>query len=114
MCQLLFWLVPQFQVSAVAVSLGGFFLGPLFPAAVVVATNLLPAHLHVSAIGFAVAISGGGAAIFPFAIGALAQARGVSVLPPVIIAMLATILILWTCLPRVNQVASQKTKQQDP
>ena len=33
--EILFWLVPQFVVSAIAVSLVGFFLGPLFPAAVV-------------------------------------------------------------------------------
>jgi fucose permease len=74
--QLLFWLVPQFYVSAVAVSLQGFFLGPLFPAAVVVMTRLLPKHLHVSAIGFAAAFGGSGGAIFPFAVGALAQAKG--------------------------------------
>ena len=35
-------LVPQFYVSAVAVALQGFFLGPVFPAIVVVATKLLP------------------------------------------------------------------------
>jgi fucose permease len=33
--ELLFWLVPQLVVSAVAVAFLGFFLGPLFPAAVV-------------------------------------------------------------------------------
>ncbi|KAM4065847.1 major facilitator superfamily protein [Hirsutella rhossiliensis] len=32
--ELIFWLVPQFYVSAVAVSLQGFFLGPMFPNAV--------------------------------------------------------------------------------
>jgi fucose permease len=53
--ELLFWLVPQFYVSAVAVALQGFFLGPLFPAAVVATTKLLPKHLHVSGIGFAAA-----------------------------------------------------------
>ena len=31
----------------------GFLLGPLFPAAVVAVSRLLPKHLHVSAIGFA-------------------------------------------------------------
>ena len=61
-----FGLIPQFYVSAVSVALIGFFLGPLFPAAVVAATKLLPKHLHVSAIGFAAALGGGGAAIFPF------------------------------------------------
>jgi fucose permease len=67
--ELLFWLVPQFYVSAVAVALQGFFLGPLFPAAVVATTKLLPKHLHVSGIGWAAAFGGSGAAIFPFVTG---------------------------------------------
>lgn len=101
--QLLFWLVPQFYVSAVAVSLQGFFLGPLFPAAVVVMTRLLPKHLHVSAIGFAAAFGGSGGAIFPFAVGVLAQAKGVQVLQPVILALLGIIFLLWLALPRMGK-----------
>ncbi|KAH7095640.1 major facilitator superfamily domain-containing protein [Paraphoma chrysanthemicola] len=101
--ELIFWLVPQFYVSAVAVSLQGFFLGPLFPAAVVAATKLLPRHLHVSAIGFAAAFGGSGAAIFPFAVGAIAQSKGVQVLQPIILALLGVILVLWLCLPRIHK-----------
>lgn len=48
--QLLYWLVPSFVASAVFVAFLGFFLGPLFPAAIVAATKLLPADFHVSAI----------------------------------------------------------------
>jgi fucose permease len=99
--ELIFWLVPQFYVSAVAVALQGFFLGPLFPAAIVAATKLLPRHLHVSAIGFAA--GGSGAAIFPFAVGAIAQAKGVQVLQPVILALLGVILGLWLCLPKIHK-----------
>ena len=101
--ELIFWLVPQFYVSAVAVGLQGFFLGPLFPAAMVVATKLLPRHLHVSAVGFAAAFGGGGAAVFPFAVGAIAQAKGVQVLQPIILALLAAVLAVWLCLPRLEQ-----------
>lgn len=101
--ELLFWLVPQFIVSAVAVSLQGFFLGPLFPAAVVAATKSLPRHLHVSAIGFAAAFGGGGAAILPFAVGAIAQSKGVGVLQPIILALLGVLLLLWLALPKFNR-----------
>jgi fucose permease len=102
-CQLIFWLVPSFHISAIAVSLQGFFLGPLFPVAIVAATKALPAYLHVSAIGFAAAFGGGGGAVLPFAIGALAQARGVSILQPVILAILTIIFILWLSLPTINK-----------
>ena len=100
--ELIFWLVPQFYVSAVSVGFQGFFMGPLFPAAIVVATKLLPRHLHVSAIGFAAAFGGSGAAVFPFVVGAIAQAHGVQVLQPVVLALLALILVLWLCLPRTR------------
>jgi fucose permease len=99
--QLLFWLVPQFYVSSVAVAFQGFFMGPMFPAAVVAATRLLPRHLHVSSIGFAAAFGGGGAALFPFAVGAIAQAKGVRVLQPIALALLAVIFMLWAALPRM-------------
>ncbi|EOD44270.1 putative mfs protein [Neofusicoccum parvum UCRNP2] len=101
--QLLFWLVPHFAVSAAAVALEGFFLGPLFPAVVVATTRLLPARLHVSAIGFAAALGGSGAAIFPFAVGVLAQAKGVRVLQPVVVALLAALLSVWALMPRLKK-----------
>jgi fucose permease len=101
--ELLFWLVPSFYVSAIAVSFQGFFLGPMFPAIIVVMTKLLPKHLHVSAVGFAAACGGSGGAIFPFAIGALAQAKGVQVLQPIILALFGTQLVLWLCLPRIGR-----------
>jgi fucose permease len=101
--ELVFWLAPQFYVSAIAIAFQGFFLGPLFPAAVVAATKLLPRHLHVSAIGFAAAFGSSGAAVFPFAVGAIAQSKGVQVLQPIVLALLGIILLLWLGLPRMQR-----------
>lgn len=98
--ELLFWLVPNFVVSAVMVALMGFFLGPMFPSAIVALTKILPKRLHVGAVGFASAFGGGGAAVLPFVVGAIAQVKGVQVLQPFILALLAAQLILWLCLPR--------------
>jgi len=106
--ELVFWLVPQFIVSAVAVGLQGFFLGPLFPAVVVVMSRLLPRNLHVSAIGFAAAIGMSGAAILPFAVGAIAQVKGVQVLQPIILALLVVILCLWLLLLRGGRKSTAK------
>jgi fucose permease len=47
--QLCFWLIPSFISSAIFAGWLGFFLGPLFPAAIIVATKILPKRLHVSA-----------------------------------------------------------------
>jgi fucose permease len=99
--ELIFWLVPSFVASAVAVAFLGFVFGPLFPAAVIMCTKLLPQRLHVAAIGFSTALGGSGGGVFPFAVGAIAQARGVQVLQPIIMALLASISVVWLLLPRV-------------
>ena len=69
----------------------------------VACTKLLPKHLHVSSIGFAAAFGGSGGAIFPYAVGAIAQAKGVQVLQPIILALMAVIWLLWVMLPRMNK-----------
>ena len=61
--QTVFWLVPAFIVSAIAISFIGFFIGPLFPGGIVIATKLLPKHLHTSSLGFSSAFGAGGAAV---------------------------------------------------
>ncbi|CAL3968648.1 unnamed protein product [Diplocarpon coronariae] len=98
--ELIFWLVPNLVVSAVAVSLLGMFMGPMFPTAIVMVTKLLPKDLHVGCIGFGTAFGGSGGAIFPFIVGAIAQSKGVKTLQPVILALLAAITVLWALMPR--------------
>lgn len=97
--ELIFWLVPSFYVSVVAVAFQGFFLGPMFPAAVIACAKLLPKHLHVSAVGFTAAAGGSGGALFPYAVGAIVQAKGVQVLQPMILALLGVSWLLWLALP---------------
>ncbi|OAL19576.1 hypothetical protein AYO22_09738 [Fonsecaea multimorphosa] len=101
--QLIFWLVPKFLVSAISVAFLGVFLGPLFPGCVMMAAKLLPKHIHVSSIGFAMALGGTGGTVFPFAIGAIAARRGVTVLQPIILALIVVLLGLWLSFPRVKK-----------
>lgn len=101
--ELLFWLVPQFVVSAIAVAFLGFFLGPLFPGAVMVTAKLLPKRIHVSAIGFAMAMGGTGGTVFPFIIGAIASSKGVRVLQPIILSLLVVVAGVWLVFPRIQK-----------
>ena len=110
--ELIFWLVPSLVVSAVAVAFLGMFLGPLFPTAIIVVTKLLPRHLHVGSIGFGTALGGSGGAIFPFIVGAIAQAKGVKTLQPIILAILGVILGLWLLLPRAGKEQGDKEPQE--
>ncbi|KAH7127609.1 MFS transporter [Dactylonectria macrodidyma] len=101
--ELMFWLIPNFVSSAICVSFLGFFLGPLFPCVIVCISRLLPLSMKTVAIGICAAVGASGASIVPFLVGAIAQAKGVTVLQPIILAFLALCMLLWLCLPRQRQ-----------
>ncbi|PLB53300.1 MFS general substrate transporter [Aspergillus steynii IBT 23096] len=98
--ELILWSVPNFTVSAIAVTFLGFFTGPLFPAALVIAAKLLPKHLHAPGIGLVSSLAGGGGAILPFVAGTISGARGMQSLQGFVLALLATLIIIWMLLPR--------------
>lgn len=75
--ELLFWLIPSITASAVSVAFLGVALGPVFPSGIIMATKLLPEHLHIPSVGFSTAFGGTGGAMFPFIVGAIAQKKGV-------------------------------------
>lgn len=88
-------------VSAAAAAVVGFFLGPLFPSGVVMVAALLPKALHVGAVSFAASVGQLGAALLPFALGALAQWAGIRVFQVFVLAMLVVTLLVWTMFPRL-------------
>lgn len=98
--QLLFSLIPIQWVSLLTVTLLGFFLGPLFPNAIVMLTRLLPRHLHIPAVAFVASVGQIGAALIPFASGALTQALGIQIFQSIIFGLLAITFLLWMCFPK--------------
>ncbi|KAK4994022.1 hypothetical protein LTR66_005866 [Elasticomyces elasticus] len=106
--ELIFWLVPNLVVSAVSAAILGVFIGPMFPTAIVVTTKLLPRCLHVGTIGFGTSFGGSGGAIFPFIVGAIAQAKGVRTLQPIILSLCIVLTVLWILLLRTPQKNSQE------
>ncbi|PUU77578.1 major facilitator superfamily domain-containing protein [Tuber borchii] len=104
--QLIFTLVPNIIANAVMISLLGFFLGPLFPTGISVATKVLPRELHIASIGFAATMGQAGSAAFPFLTGAIAAKSGVKVLQPMLIGLLAGMAIFWAFIPRVARHSS--------
>ncbi|MCJ1339471.1 hypothetical protein MMC09_004761 [Bachmanniomyces sp. S44760] len=108
---LCFYFIPSIPVSFVAISIEGFFLAPLFPAAVVAATKLLPRHLHVAGVGFAAAMGAAGACVAPFAVGAIAQAKGVQVLMPIVLALIVADAAIWSLLPGLKRERKEKENE---
>lgn len=106
--QILFWVIPSFTVSAVMAGLLGFLIAPFFPAAVVMLAKNLPSDLHVAAIGFCAALGASGATVLPFAVGAIAQSKGVQVLQPIVLALLVGITVIWLLMPSLPRQRDQK------
>ncbi|KAF5623808.1 tetracycline resistance [Fusarium sp. NRRL 52700] len=75
------------------------FVTPLLGVKVAVSVKILARLLEGSLAAF----GGSGAAILPFAVGAIAQAKGVKTLQPIILAFLTALLGLWLCLPRIGR-----------
>lgn len=80
--QLTVWLVPSLVGNAVAVSIIGFFLGPLYPIAMNHASRILPPWLLTGSIGWMAGFGTIGGAIVPFITGALAGRVGLWSLQP--------------------------------
>ncbi|KAF7587907.1 hypothetical protein BBP40_006530 [Aspergillus hancockii] len=100
---LVFCVVDDLRLLVIAVTLLGFFLGPLYPEAVIAQAKLLPKSLHVAAVGFACALGSAGGSVFPFITGAIAKAYGIKVLQPAVLVMLVLCLVLWLALPVKRQ-----------
>jgi fucose permease len=102
-CHVIFWLIEEFKVSVGAVALLGFFLGPLFPEAVIAFADILPRHLHIAGIGIAVALGSAGGCVFPFITGALAKLFGIQILQPIVLIMLLLALLSWFILILISR-----------
>jgi len=98
--QLLVWLVPNVIGEAVAVSIVGLLLGPIYPCATAVFSKLIPKRLQMSSLAAVSALGSSGGAVAPFFTGLLAQEVGTWVLHPICIGLFAGMVGCWVGLPR--------------
>lgn len=76
------WVVPSLVENAVAVSLIGLVLGPMYPIQVNHCKKILPKWLFAGSVGWISGIGMTGSAALPFATGLLASRFGISSLQP--------------------------------
>ena len=103
MFQFLVWFVPNVIGEAVAVSLVGLLLGPIYPCSTAVYSRLLDKRLQMSSLAIVSALGSSGGAVAPFFTGLLAQQVGTWVLHPICVALFGAMLVLWGCLPRIRK-----------
>ena len=99
--QLLVWLVPNIITEAVAVSVLGLLLGPVYPCSQTIFAQLLPSSIQMSSIGFIASAGSSGGAVVPLLVGLLSAAVGPFVLHPICVGMFAVMAGCWFALPKV-------------
>ncbi|KAJ7512736.1 major facilitator superfamily domain-containing protein [Mycena galericulata] len=97
--ELVVWLVPSLIGDAVAVSLVGVLLGPIYPITMNYAGRVLPRWLLTGSIGWIAGFGQAGSAVFPFITGAIASKTGIKALQPLLISMMSIMVILWALVP---------------
>lgn len=101
--QLLVWLVPNIIGNAVAESLVGLFLGPIYPCATAVFSKLLPRSVQISSLSVVTSMGSSGGAMIPFITGLLAQRLSTIVLHPIVLLSFASMTVTWLLLPRIGK-----------
>ncbi|KAK1220367.1 hypothetical protein PQX77_016858 [Marasmius sp. AFHP31] len=89
------WFVPSLIGGAIAVSIVGFLLGPMYPITMNHAGRTIPRFILAGSIGWIAGFGQAGSAVFPFMTGALAGKFGITSLQPVLIAMMGAMSMLW-------------------
>ncbi|KAJ4149304.1 hypothetical protein NW754_000743 [Fusarium falciforme] len=97
--QILVWFVPNIVGNAVAVSIVGLLLGPIYPCGAAVFMRRMSRREVLSGIGTISACGSAGGAVAPFITGLLAQAAGTFVLHPIVIFLFIVMLLCWYFLP---------------
>jgi fucose permease len=92
--ELIVWLVPSLIGDAVAVSLVGMLLGPIYPITMNYAGRVLPRYILTGSIGWIAGFGQAGSAVFPFITGAVASKTGIKALQPLYVVVLFTSSIL--------------------
>ncbi|KAF9528690.1 major facilitator superfamily domain-containing protein [Crepidotus variabilis] len=102
--QITIWLVPSIIENAIAMSLVGLVLGPIFPLLAQHMTRILPKWLFTGAVGLVAGIGVAGSAALPFITGLLASKYGIVSLQPLMISMMGTMVVIWAFIPTSRRV----------
>ncbi|RDW69609.1 hypothetical protein BP6252_08629 [Coleophoma cylindrospora] len=101
--ELLVWFVPNIIGDAVALSIVGLLLGPIYPCATHVFSRLISRKDQVSSMSIISAFGSSGGAVAPFTTGILAQAAGTFVLHPIAIGLFCVMTASWFSLPSIRK-----------
>ncbi|KAF9456410.1 major facilitator superfamily domain-containing protein [Collybia nuda] len=98
--ELVVWLVPSLIGGAVAVSLVGVLLGPMYPIAINQTARVLPRWILTGSIGWIAGFGQAGSAVLPFLTGIISSKFGIASLQPLLITMMGLLIVVWAFVPK--------------
>lgn len=93
------WFVPSVVGDAVAVSLVGIALGPMYPITMNRAGHVIPQWMLTGSVGWIAGFGQAGSAVLPFMTGALSSRFGIKSLQPLLVAMMSVMTVMWAFVP---------------
>lgn len=97
--QLLIWFINSNLQNAVYASVIGALYGPIFPAILRLANDILPSEVHMISMGLISALASCGSALFPFIAGAVSNIKGIRTMPYLTVPLGVVLIILWSLFP---------------
>ncbi|CAK9780575.1 MFS general substrate transporter [Cutaneotrichosporon oleaginosum] len=98
--ELAIWFTDSLIGNGVCYAFVGFFLGPIYPNALMVVSEVLDDDLRGGVMGIMGSLGGAGAAAIPFMTGGIADKHGIWTIQPIAVAMIAAFTIIWMFVPR--------------
>ncbi|KAH9933057.1 MFS general substrate transporter [Fomitopsis serialis] len=98
------WVVPSLIENAIAVSVVGLLMGPIYPVLMNQSTGILPKWLLTGCLGYIGGIGQAGSAVLPFITGLISSKFGIASLQPFIVSMMSTMIIIWALVPKARRI----------
>ncbi|GAB5588294.1 hypothetical protein Unana1_03194 [Umbelopsis nana] len=95
----LLWQSTSIRADSAALVVMAMVLGPMFPTAISYSHQVLPKHLHATAVGFLVGFGQGGVAFFPFINGQVIDKAGIKGMMPYELGVGIATAIIWILVP---------------
>lgn len=109
--ELIVWFTDSVPGNAVCFSLIGFFLGPIYPTALLIISETWDDELRGGVMGLMGSVGGAGAALGPFIMGGISDKYGIWAIQPVAVGMIAGFTVLWSITPK-RKVAPKVTAEE--
>ncbi|BEI90929.1 uncharacterized protein CcaverHIS019_0309990 [Cutaneotrichosporon cavernicola] len=106
--ELTIWFTHSLIGNGVCYAFVGFFLGPIYPNALMVVSQVLDDDLRGGVMGIMGSLGGAGAAAIPFMTGGIADKHGIWTIQPIAVAMIAAFTTIWMFVPR-KRITSRYT-----